>query len=842
MSHDSGRGPHPERRPLPQDMTTRFRAAWAVLFWERLWATLWPGVGIIGLFLAIALLDLLPALPGWLHLLVIVVFAAGLVLALRRRQHEFKWPDADAAQRRIETASGLTHRPILALRDRLAVGEGDPASEAVWNIHRRRMLAATRRLRIGIPAPGLARLDPLALRSAILLILLVVGVIAWEDGPARLARAVTPDLDTYSRRPVTLDIWITPPAYTELGTIFLDVADGAARIESDDGLEAGDALDVPAGSTVSVQLHGGRGTPGLRLDDRRIALDGDDKGGYQVNAALGDEVQLVVEQGGRLLAGWRLSIRPDAHPNVDFLGEPAQTSRAVLKLDYEASDDYGLERIEAVIRRVGRAQSVTAEEDTEQAPPEETINLELPIRGLDLTRAQGVGYFDLTPHPWAGLAVTIELSATDTIQQIGRSDQLELILPERFFRHPLAKAIIAQRKRLSINPRERDTIAVGLRIIAARAPEYIDDVVVYLALSVAEARLLYNPEDRAVREVQKLLWNTALRIEDGDLSLAARDLRGLQQRLADALIRGAPEAEIEQLMEELLHALDRYLQALVDDMQKRGPSEDDIELLRDDNLIVDRDDLRRLVEQARDMARTGAREAARQLLSQLQDILENLRAGLPDMLRFDQSEGEGLLQELQDLINSQQGLLDQTYKHWQERMRNSSGILPDDEYDPGSRLFGAEQEDLRRLLGDLMRRLGDMIGLIPDPLGNAERAMRQAAEALGRDQPWRAIQPQGNALDYMREGGQAALEELIEQMAVGGPESRLFGEGMGRGRSDPLGRPLGTQGGGTSDVGIPDQAELQRVREILDELRRRARDRRRPRLERDYIERLLRRF
>ncbi len=60
---------------------------------------------------------------------------------------------------------------------------------------------------------------------------------------------------------------------------------------------------------------------------------------------------------------------------------------------------------------------------------------------------------------------------------------------------------------------------------------------------------------------------------------------------------------------------------------------------------------------------------------------------------------------------------------------------------------------------------------------------------------------------------------------------------------DPLGR--GDNGSGmidTGDVKIPEKADLQRAREILDELRRRAGELLRPRSERDYIDRLLQRF
>ena len=46
----------------------------------------------------------------------------------------------------------------------------------------------------------------------------------------------------------------------------------------------------------------------------------------------------------------------------------------------------------------------------------------------------------------------------------------------------------------------------------------------------------------------------------------------------------------------------------------------------------------------------------------------------------------------------------------------------------------------------------------------------------------------------------------------------------------------------TSTVRIPEKADLQRTRQILDELRRRAGEHRRPSLERQYIDRLLQRF
>jgi len=57
------------------------------------------------------------------------------------------------------------------------------------------------------------------------------------------------------------------------------------------------------------------------------------------------------------------------------------------------------------------------------------------------------------------------------------------------------------------------------------------------------------------------------------------------------------------------------------------------------------------------------------------------------------------------------------------------------------------------------------------------------------------------------------------------------------------GRPTSSNGTyDQSDIRIPDENTLQKSRQILDELRRRAGERSRPLIELDYIERLLRRF
>jgi hypothetical protein len=114
--------------------------------------------------------------------------------------------------------------------------------------------------------------------------------------------------------------------------------------------------------------------------------------------------------------------------------------------------------------------------------------------------------------------------------------------------------------------------------------------------------------------------------------------------------------------------------------------------------------------------------------------------------------------------------------------------------------------------------------------------MRDAERALRQGQPSAAVPSQTQAVDNLRQGIRALGEQLMHG-------SGMSAGGGGSGGRDPLGRLLPGQGTpDTTTVQLPDQRDLQRAREILDELRRRAGQRERPRLELDYIDRLLRQY
>ena len=288
-------------------------------------------------------------------------------------------------------------------------------------------------------------------------------------------------------------------------------------------------------------------------------------------------------------------------------------------------------------------------------------------------------------------------------------------------------------------------------------------------------------------------------------------------------------------MNELQEALDRYLQALAQQALQAAEDTAGLQAIESDILSLSRDDLQRLLDRARELSRMGSKEAARELLSQLRDILENLRAGvMSSQQREAQRQGQRNLRDLGELMMRQQQLLDRSFRRAQRDMQGPGqrGRQPM----PGARADAGVQEALRRMLGEIMRRLGENGGDIPEALGEGELSMRAAREALARDRNDQAIGPQTNALESLRAGAGAIMQQMLSDIGMDdGP--------MGGDDVDPLGRPMQGAGIDTGDnVKVPDKASLQKAREILDELHRRASQRTRPPPELDYIDRLLKRF
>ena len=871
----------------------------AVLFFERLWPVAWPVLAVAVLFFGIAFLDLLPHLPHWLHGLVLLAFAGVFALTLRRAWEKRPTVSRAAARHRLEDDSGFDHRPLAALDDSLMVGVDDRLARRLWQRHRDRMAERIAGLRLGTPAPDVAGHDPRAWRAP-LLVVLVLGVAAgWGDLGDRMLRAVTP-LAAAGGDQVRVSVWITPPSYTRQAPVFLEIggedgdtakgpvvpADAAANPDAADP-PAPRTITVPQGSTLLAQVGGIGDTPEMILGGVETPFTaigtGREAGSFRLETLLdapGGQ-DLAVTVGGRNLASWPIDVVADAPPTAEFISKPGRAGRASLKTDFEAKDDYGLASVALTLRHP-KGRPVPG--------GEEVVRLALPLAEPGTVLTQGVGVHDLSAHPWAGIEVVGRIEATDGRGQVGTSDDLKFLLPQRTFNHPVARALVEQRRLLSdATPEVIDEVVDVLNELIHKPDHFFNDTVVFLAINVAGARLLHSGGGEEIASVQKLLWDTALRIEDGDFAVAERELMDLQNKVMEAMRQGADSEEVQRLMEQLRQALDDYLKALTEQLARQDLKE--LPAFDPNMQSMEGRDLQDMLDKARELARNGAMDAARKMLSDLQKALDQIRRGMAMAPQQQQQMGEAkrLMDGLKELAERQRGLLDETFKRAQEdradrRSRPSpEGAMPfgqqgqqgrqgqQGEMRPGdgrqqggeprqarpgaaprpgqggdpNAMGRAQQEALRRGLGELMLQMDEMLGNIPDAMGKAERAMREASRALGQGRPGEAVPNQTEALEHL----QKSQNQMSQQMAQKfGPQLGLRPGPQGPGNrqrgQDPFGRGAGGSFGSAVDgeTDLPSRMEMRRAREILEELRKRSGQRQRPPLERDYIDRLLRQF
>jgi uncharacterized protein (TIGR02302 family) len=863
MSQSPGKAP-PEDRGLGS-LGLKLGLSRLALWWEGAWRALWPPLGVIGAFLVLAFTGLLPALPPALHLLILIGFAATLGYLGYRAAQGLRAPAADAAARRLERDSGLPHRPLAVLADRPA-GD-DPMAQALWQAHRDRAVAQLGRLSVARPSPGLAVRDPRALRAAVLVALVASLGMAGREAPERLLAALVPPFAEPASAPATLaarfEAWITPPAYTGAPPQFLKAEGGAVA--------------VPAGSRLHMVFSGSASPPELRLGVASHAFARMDAQSHALELPLTEGGALVLKRDGRDVAQWALTITPDAPPVVAWDPSPARAGRGLgLRLPWKAEDDWGLVALRVELRLKQRP----------SAPP---VTQDMPLPGGAPRQAQGAAQHDFSAHPWAGLEVEARLFARDGAEQEGKSEGAFLVLPERRFSHPVAQQLIALRRALSLDPGAREPARRELDRITNAPEAFEHDTGMYLTLRSARHRLMRDRRDEAVPEVQQILWDIAVALEEGRTDRSARALAQAREALREALEearrenaeakperspeeRAEQRAELQRRIQELREAIRRHLEALAERMQRENN-----EALAYDpqQRVFDRRELERRTRRLEDATRDGRQEDAEREMAELEEMLQALEEGrtsrAEDRQRQQRQRGQQQMGALQDMVRRETEMLDRAHRRSgdQENTRNDARRPPPPRpQTPEAREEAARdartQRALRRALGELMQQVGELTGDVPAPLGEADRAMRDAAEALGEGRDPRGAQQQ--AIRALTEGGRQMSQRMQRQFGPPQPgEGEGEGEGEGQGVAgdqqggegqgqenqlgegrDPLGRDRRETGGSAQDNAgdtlVPGEAERLRSHQLQQELRRRGAERERAPVELDYIDRLLRRF
>lgn len=854
-----------ERPQNTHRITSALRMAALAIRWERTWRVLWAPLAVAVLFIGVALTDILPVLPDVLHASILACLAVLFGYAVTGLGDAFRPVEGAEAARRVETASGLKHRPLTALFDTPAQSKLSVRAQTLWHAHMTRAIAETEHLTHPTPKPGVAAIDPRGLRFMPVLVLFVGVLMGGNDAWPRILRALDPIGTVSAAADIRLDMWITPPAYTGLAP---SVYNGVARTQmSSDGEETTSQsrpqLIVPVGSTLLLHATNAEAQPTLLLGSTSLTLSrlGDDASStFKLEMVVGEKSigadHLTIDVGGNEFATWPLVVAADSPPIIEFERAPSKRRETQLDVAYIASDDYGIKTLQMMIRRPnGKAVPGGAAEILVDVP--------LPRKRRDI---QATTARDFSAHPWAGLPVRVRLIAEDTAGQKTETDTIEVVLPERIFNHPVARKLVEARKALNDPTVEViKKVAGDIEQLSFYPAHFFDDAVAFLSIRIAYSRLNYAVDDY-IPSTQRLLWETALRIEDGEFALAEADLMRMQDDAMQALRDGKTGEELDRVMAELQDAMDRYMQALVERLQEMGM--DELPPM-DGSEQMETQDIQQMLDQIKELAETGNRQTAEQKLAEMQQMLEQLRQNLKQQQSNPaMAQAKKMMDGLRSLTEDQQELLDRTFQESlqngrarlrrQQQQSGEQGQQGQQGQQPGQQSGSqgnqqgqngmpspAEQAALRKRLGELMMQMDEMFGQIPDNLGSAEQQMEQSGNNLGKGELGDAARNQTQALQDLRDAtgkmAEAMAKQFGSQMGLANGQRPTPG---GRGNVDPFGRQNGQdEGQGRTaedgDVEIPSRMELLRAREIIDELRKRSGERNRPKLELDYLNRLL---
>ncbi|PZQ52357.1 MAG: TIGR02302 family protein [Rhodovulum sulfidophilum] len=831
---------------------------------ETLLRAFWPLGSLVAVFWSVIAFGLPEALTRVQMYAVLAVFAAAALYLAWRGFRGLRWPSARDARDRVDAT--LAGTPLAALEDAQALGTEDAGARAVWAAHLARMRRAASLAKPVPPDLRLASRDPWALRLAALVLLGAALIFAGGEGLRGVGAAIKPATGPQVATGPSFEGWAEPPAYTGRPTLYLP------------DIRPEGPVSVPAGTRVTIRVYGGEGSD--------FALSEEVSGGAP--AALAEtapgissaefEVRrdggVTLTRGGGALGHWSFAAEPDQAPTIT-LAQPVEPVEAgKTRIAYSAHDDHGVTAARAEVTldlsRVDRRYGLAID----PAPREPmVIDLPMPMTGAG-TEVQETLVDDFSKSPYAGLPVTLTLTAEDAVGQRGDSGPIATVLPGRSFYDPIAAALIEQRRDLLWSPANATRVTRVLRAVTYEPEGLFSSPRAYLMTRAAIRQLAgANADGKAAEvtdEVAEALWQAALLIEDGSLGSAKERLDRARERLSEALRNDASDDEIARLMDELRDATRDYMEQMAREAIERG--EQQRAEAPPPGQTMSQDQIQELMRQIQELSEQGRKAEAEQLLSMLQQLLDNMQMQITQGQGDGQgqgSQGQQTMQGLADALREQQGLADESFQELQRRFReNRMGQGEGDPMDGqpgengeqgqdqaergqgrGERGQGAEelarrQEALRQLMDEMREGLPGEAGEgTREAMREAERNMGEARDRLNQGDASGALDQQAEAIDRLRDG----MREMAEEMR-GAENGQQQGEGQNaqsqaeNGR-DPLGRPLGSRGGiGGQDGMVPDADSIARGRALLDEIRRRAGEQFRPQLELDYLRRLLDQF
>ena len=457
--------------------------------------------------------------------------------------------------------------------------------------------------------------------------------------------------------------------------------------------------------------------------------------------------------------------------------------------------------------------------------------------------------------------------------------------------------------RLNRAPAQIQRAAVLMDVLTDKPAGIFSDPAIFMGLKNVHGRLRYGRKASDLRGIPEDLWRIAIRAEFGVLGTALEEMREAKEALQDGMARRAPQREIDTLFDRYDQAVENYMEELRRKALEEGNIAD-AEGGGGQGGGRNADEIEELLKAIEEANKAGDTEGARKALARLAELLENMEIQLTrggsgeggeNMAGEMSEEMQKSLEELADLLGDQRELQDETRQAENEAEEEGEGEDGQEGEQSGQQQGGQEEGssegdggqepgegalspgELVSRQGALQRALEALEGALPEDgegtgIGDEDSEDGQGGggeEDLESDNRGRGGDEQQNAAEALAEAGEAMREsqnrlesgdlsgandaqaEAIQSLRRAGEAMAESGRQQGQqGESgsdtaeneDPLGRNNLGGNADESEANIDTKDDATKSRELREELRRRAAEQERDKAEREYLERLLKRF
>ena len=673
-----------------------FRAR-ALLVWERFAPVLAFGVAAVLLFMAASFAGIWERIgdPWRLIGLLVALWCFGKALW---RARTVKRPSASEAARRVEHDSGLEHRPFDSVQDTAA--RTPNTDTALWDAHSAKAATAAASALAARARPALAPIDTYYARFIVPCLVVLALMVGTGDNFERLRRSIHPSwMSALDARTAKFDAWIDPPDYTGRPPVYFKTKS---------------QLKAPAGSELVARVNGVKDVPRLLIVEngrsRRVPITRLGPTSFEARTVLTQSAKARWRIGSAPKL-WRIEIEADTAPKVSWNEDPTAGPRDTLDFAYDLTDDFGVTSLSLALQRVNDLARAGVE-------PAETETIELSLGSETVRDAKATAeQLNLTKHKWAGEKVVARLIARDFKGQVGASEPRTVIVPDKIFISPIAKAAVENRAlllaakgmvyapvpildprvyprftgplpqtRIERAPGSVKRVALLLDIVTDSPVGAFKDPVVYMGLKNVQSRVEQAREMDDLSDAPEDLWLIAMRAEFGPLGNAKEAMQRAEHALRDGIARRARQREIDTLFTRYNDAVERYMEFL---MQSATTVDGDGNGGGGDR---NADEIQALLDAIEEANRLGDTEGARRALAQLAELLENMQIQLTKG-----GEGEGgesddglsddvkeALENLADTIGEQRELQDETreaQKAQESQEQQDSGGSPNEGQD-----------------------------------------------------------------------------------------------------------------------------------------------------------------